>query len=91
MSHYGVGYRIQRAEVHANDFSAYIDLTGAPKCEIYENGKPYTNPLDLDAIGGSNFNETRHFIDCIENGKKPWSNIEDAVKTMELCEAILHK
>jgi predicted dehydrogenase len=91
MSHYGVGFRIQRAEVHANDFSAYIDLTGAPKCEIYENGKPFASPLGLDAIGGSNFNETTHFIDCIKNGKKPWSNIEDAVKTMELCEAILHK
>ena len=30
MSHYGVGARIQRAEVHADDFSAYIELTGSP-------------------------------------------------------------
>jgi len=89
MSHYGVGFRIQRVEVHAEDFSAYLDLTGAPKCELYENGKPYESPLDLDSIGGRNFNETRHFVECIKENKKPWSNLEDAVKTMELCEAIL--
>jgi len=46
MSHYGVGYRIQCAEVHAEDFSAYLDMTGAPKCELYDKGKPYTEPLD---------------------------------------------
>jgi len=85
MSHYGVGFRIQRAEVHAEDFSAYLDLTGAPKCELYADGKPYEKPLDLNP----SFNETHHFVDCIINDKKPWSSIEDAIKTMELCEAIL--
>lgn len=90
MSHYGVGFRIQRAEVHADGFSAYIDLTASPKYELYEDGKPYEKPLDIDAVGGKNFNETYHLVDCITNNKKPWSNVEDAVKTMELCEAILH-
>ena len=90
MSHYTVGFRIQRAEVHAENFSAYLDLTGTPKCELYESGKPYKNPLDLDAVGGKDFNETRHFINCIKESKTPWSNLEDVVKTMELCEAILN-
>ena len=89
MSHYGVGFRIQRAEVHAENFSAYLDLTSSPKCELYEDGKPYEKPLDLDAMGGKSFNETVHFADCIKNDKIPWSNLEDVVKTMELCEAIL--
>jgi len=89
MSHYGVGVRIQRAEVHAEDFSAYLDLTGPLKCEIYAHGKPYEEPLDLDAVGGEGFNETVHFIQCIKENKRPWSNLEDVVKTMELCEAIL--
>ena len=89
MSHYAVGFRIQRAEVHAENFSAYLDLTRAPKCELYENNKPDEKPLDLDAVGGKDFNETRHFIECIKENKKPWSNLEDVVKTMELCEAIL--
>ncbi len=89
MSHYAVGFRIQRAEVHAENFSAYLDLTAAPKCELYEDGKPYEKPLDIDAVGGRSFNETRHFIECIKGNKQPWSNLEDVVKTMELCEAIL--
>lgn len=89
MSHYGVGYRIQRAEVHAENFSAYIDLTGTPRCEIYADGKPYDKPLDFDSIGGKNYNETVHFLECIKENKKPWSSVEDAVKTMELCETIL--
>ena len=90
MSHYAVGFRIQRAEVHAESFSAYLDLTAAPKCELYADGKPYKEPLDLDAVGGSAFNETHHFIQCIKENKQPWSNLEDVVKTMELCEAILN-
>ncbi|MBM3238911.1 Gfo/Idh/MocA family oxidoreductase [Candidatus Poribacteria bacterium] len=88
MSHYGVGFRIQRAEVHAEDFSAYLDLTGAPKCELYDKEKAYAKSLDLDAVGGPGFNETRHFIECIKEDKTPWSNLEDALKTMKLCEAI---
>lgn len=89
MSHYAVGFRIQRAEIHAENFSAYLDLTGTPECEIYEDGKPCEKPLDLDAVGGRDFNETRHFVECIKGNKQPWSSLEDAVKTMELCEAIL--
>ena len=100
MSHYGVGYRIQRAEVHAKDFSAYLDLTAAPRCELYaaQTGEVdenyavkaalYDQPLDLDTVGGPGFNETRHFVRCIRENLTPWSNLDDAVKTMRLCEAI---
>ena len=38
MSHMGVGFRIQRLEAHAEDFSAYVDLTASPVCELYEEG-----------------------------------------------------
>ena len=88
MSHYGVGYRIQSAEVHAEDMSAYLDLTRTPKITLYLDGALCEEPLDLDAVGGPNFNETRHFADCILNDATPWSPLEEAVKTMELCEAI---
>ncbi len=88
MSHYGVGYRIQTAEVHAENMSAYLDLTRTPKITVYLDGKLCEEPLDLDAVGGPDFNETSHFADCIFNDTTPWSPLEDAVKTMELCEAI---
>ncbi len=88
MSHYGVGFRIQRAEAHAENFSAYLDLTGEPECELYADGAPCDEPLDLDAVGGPEFNETRHFVTCIREDKTPWSNLKDLVVTMKLSEAI---
>lgn len=89
MSHFGVGYRIQSAEVHAENLSAYLDLTSKPKVTLYLDGKLVEAPLDLAPAGGPGFNETRHFVDCILNDTEPWSTIDDAVKTMVLCEAIV--
>ena len=87
-SHYGVGYRIQRAEAHAEDFSAYFDLTRAEKgCETYIDGA-LQDSLDLEPVGGPDYNETRHLLECMRDGKRPWSTLEDAVETMRLCEAI---
>ena len=42
--------------------------------------------LRLEAI--ADFNETRHFVDCILTDTSPWSTLNDAVHTMRLCEAI---
>lgn len=89
MSHYGVGYRIQRAEVHAEDLSVYLDLTRVPKVEGYERGEAFSVDNDeIDAVGGAGFNEIVHFVDCILEDRTPWSTLDDAVQTMRLCEAI---
>ncbi|MCY4527709.1 MAG: Gfo/Idh/MocA family oxidoreductase [Chloroflexi bacterium] len=97
-SQYGVGGRIQRAQIHAQDFSAYLDLTmREKKVEMYRSGQGnqpsevggrVEDPLDLDAVGGPGFNEVKHFVDCILDDRTPWSNLDDAVITMKLCEAI---
>ena len=65
------------------------DLTNKPQVILYLDGKLVTESLDLESVGGPPFNETRHFVDCILNNIEPWSTIDDAVKTMELCEAIV--
>lgn len=88
VSHYGVGYRVQTAEVHAENMSAYLDLTALPEVTLYLDGKKCEVSLDLDAVGGAGFNETRHFADCILNDTTPWSSLEDLVYTMDLCQAI---
>ena len=91
---YGVGYRIQRAEAHAEDLSFYMDLTNKDRTiEQYESdgdstSKSIDTPLDLHSIGGPDYNETRHFVDCILEDSVPWSSLDDAVHTMKLCEAI---
>ena len=45
---------------------------------------------DLDALTHlcADFDETRHFVDCILNDEDPWSTLDDAVHTMRLCRAI---
>ena len=93
MSHYGVGGRIQRAEVHADDFSGYLELTGSPPvAEMYRaeggRGALVEEPLDLAAAGGEDFDETCHFVDCILADREPWSTLDDAVHTMRLATAI---
>ena len=100
MNHYGVGHRVQRAEVHAEDFSAYLDLTSGRNIELYESqmvdgriqghGQALDGGLNVDSIGGYTVNETNHFVDCILNDTEPWSTLDDAIHTMRLCEAILN-
>jgi predicted dehydrogenase len=97
MSHYGVGGRVQRAEVHAEDFSAYLELTGPPQVELFQAhatpeettaGQRVEQLLDLEAVGGAGFDEVRHFVSCILEDRTPWSTLDDAVHTVRLCEAI---
>lgn len=89
MCHYGVGYRIQRAEAHGEDLSVYLDLTRAPQVEGYERGEEFSLGDDeIEAVGGAGFNEIVHFVDCILEDRTPWSTLDDAVQTMRLCEAI---
>ena len=38
------------------------------------------------AFGG--YDTNRHFIDCVKKGRQPETNLEDAVKTMELVDAV---
>jgi predicted dehydrogenase len=96
-SHYGVGSREQRAEVHAEDLSAYLDLNATPQVQLSmaaaaAGGTTRTREeaptLDLQAVGGEGFDEVRHFTDCILNDRQPWSQLEDAVLSMRLAEAI---
>lgn len=93
ISQYGVGTRIQTAEAHGESVSAYLDLTSSSdaKVTLYVDSQRVEEPLDLEAVGGADFNETRHFADCILNDTIPWSSLDDAVKSEELSEAILEE
>jgi predicted dehydrogenase len=73
-----IGAGCTRVEMYAASYDEHGDARG----QLMEG------PLDLEAVGGPGFNETRHFVDCILNDRTPWSNLDDAVHTMRLCEAI---
>jgi virulence factor len=75
MNHAGVGTRIRRAAVGVDPLQP-------------NQGSPYEGELDLEPTGGPDFNETRHFVDCILEDQSPWSTLDDAIHTMRLAEAI---
>ncbi len=92
LTHWNVGGRVHTFEIHGPGISAFLnpDASGL----LIEDGK--TTPLDPFALAGSReqyrsygfYQESRHFIDCIKEGRQPETHFADAVKTMELVERI---
>lgn len=92
LTNWAVGGRIHQFEVHAKGVSAYLDPD--TKGRIIEGDK--VREIDTFEIAGSKerhkfygfYDQSRHFIDCIKEGKQPLSNFADAVKTMQLVDMI---
>jgi predicted dehydrogenase len=86
---------IFRAEIHGQNISAYVDAerqsyivadSGEP--EVFES-KSFGQPFGSEPEHWLGFwHESRHFIDCVRDGRQPSSNFADAVKTWELIEQI---
>jgi predicted dehydrogenase len=78
--------RLERYEIHGRDISAYLE--GVQGGEVVCDGERHEirgdGPSSLEA-------QDRFFIDCIKEGRAielPAANLDAAVKTMELCDAI---
>lgn len=89
-----VGKRVHTFEMHAKGISAFMDPN--EKAVIYSDNKEEGLIIRADETAGSSefakyygyYAENRHFIDCIKECRQPETNLEDAVKTMELIEDI---
>lgn len=90
MANYTSGARIERFEIHCRDGGAYME---APQfARIYRRGQAGPEVLDGPTLAGSNefyrtygyFQENRHFIDCLKEGKQPETNIHYAVELIRL-------
>jgi len=89
-----VGKRVHTFEMHAKGISAFVDCNSV--AHIYGDNQEEGTVLDAKEVAGSDENrvfygfeaQSRHFIDCIESGTEPSSSMADAVKTMELVQAI---
>ena len=78
--------RLERYEIHGHDISAYLE--GVNQGVVVSDGQR----RELAIEGGGTEEEDRFFIDCIKEGRPvglPGCNLAEAVKTMELGEAIL--
>lgn len=94
LTNWVAGKRVHTFEMHAKGISAFIDADD--KAVLYQDNKAEPIVLDVRAVAGSDenrkyygfYDENRHFIDCIQQGRQPDTCFADAVKTMELVERI---
>jgi virulence factor len=96
LGNWRTGGRIHQFEMHARGISAFVN----PDFEavIHRDGSLFAEKLDTKEVAGSPDNykyygfwgENRHFIDCVKSGQEPETSFADAVRTMELVDAIYH-
>ena len=91
------GRRIHWLEVHCEGSSAWVNLDSAPEAEAVVSAEDrVVERFTASEAAGSDefmvfygyFGENRHFIDCVKEGRRPVSSMEDAARTMDLVEAI---
>ena len=88
------GVRYERFEIHGKGICAYI--RAPERAEVFMDDKAEPVVFEGAALAGTDafhatygyLQETRHFLQCIQDGRQPDTNFSDAAKTMALCEAI---
>ena len=93
-TNWAVGKRVHTFEMHAKGISAFVNPN--EKAVIYSDDKEEGRVITNEESSGSGgfakyygyFAEDRHFVDCVREGRQPETSFVDAVKTMELVEAI---
>ena len=87
-ANYTTDARLERYEIHGHEISAYLE--GVQGGEVVCDGKRHT--LDVETAGGGTREQARYFLDCIQQDRpiaRPAADLDEAVKTIELCEAIM--
>lgn len=93
-ANYASGARVERFEIHGRGIAAYIE---APQvARIYRDGNLEPEVLDGPTLAQSDafhrtygyFQESRHFIECLREGRQPDTNFAYGVELMELLYAI---
>ena len=95
LTNWMTGRRFFTVEIHAPGISCFADPEEGGS--LYADGMTEAlRSLDPAALAGSAephrahgpYDMNRHFLDCIRRGRQPETNFDDALKTMELCDAI---
>jgi len=76
----------ERYEIHGRDISAYLE--GVNQGVVFCDGTRH----ELTDTGNGAEEEERYFLDCLKHNRPielPACNVQEAIKTMELAEAIL--
>jgi len=86
-ANYTTGARLERYEIHGQGVSAYLE--GVSQGTLVSQGE--TLALSDEGDGGM-YAQTRFFLDCVKEDRPiglPAANLDEAIKTMALAEAIL--
>ncbi len=95
LTNWMTGRRMFTVEIHSPGISVFGDPEEGGK--VFADGKvepaQVLNPAELGGSAAEHvaygaFAMNRHLIDCVKSGKQPDTNFDDAVKTMELVDAI---
>jgi predicted dehydrogenase len=86
-ANYTTNARLERYEIHGNGISAYLE--GVLQAVLLCDGQRH----ELGSTGSNGTREQdRYFLDCVRDDRPialPAADLDEAVKTMELAEAIL--
>ena len=88
IANYTTDARLERYEIHGRDISAYLE--GVSHGTVFSNG---TQHKLTEAGSGGTVEQNRYFLDCVKSDTPvsfPAANLDEAVKTMELADAILN-
>jgi predicted dehydrogenase len=87
IANYTTDARLERYEIHGREISAYLE--GVSRGEVVCDGMRHA----LRDVGSNGTREqNRYFLDCVREDRPiapPAADLEEAVRTMELAEAIL--
>lgn len=87
IANYTTDARLERYEIHGRDISAYLE--GVSQGTVFCDGGQHKI---TEAGTGGTVEQNRYFLDCVKSNTPvsfPAANLDEAVKTMELAEAIL--
>jgi predicted dehydrogenase len=93
-TNWAVGGRVHIFEMHAHGISAYINPDAGGRAVLHTpEGITEISPEEAADSNATHktygfYGESRHFVDCILQDQQPLTCFADAVKTMELVEAI---
>ena len=83
---YTTNARLERYEIHGHEISAYME--GVSRGEVFCDGEKRA----LTGNGAGTDEQNRFFIDCVKEDRPvelPAANLDEAIKTMALAEAIM--
>jgi len=90
------GRRFFKFEFHSRGASAYADIDGEGKVWVENGNDPVLATTHTGEVGTDQGHvvqgfqaESRAFIDAVKSGRQCHNNLQDAVKSMQLADAIL--